>query len=163
LSARLRATAMKKHVGFTLIELMIVVTVVGILAAIAYPSYSRYIVKSRRSDAQIALLQAAATQEKFFSDCGYYAVILPGTKNCSTSADGVLGISTSSLNQYYTLSVAAGVITASSCSAISCGFTINATPNPGPQSADGPLRIDAVGMRQWNKNGAGTWISWTSN
>lgn len=52
--------------GVTLIELMIVVVVVGILAAIAIPSYRQYTMRAQRSDATTALLRVAAAQEKFY-------------------------------------------------------------------------------------------------
>ena len=54
--------------GLTLIELMIVVTIVAILSAFAYPSYERYVIKSKRSIAQNALLQVADRQQQFFMD-----------------------------------------------------------------------------------------------
>ena len=53
--------------GFTLIELMVVVAVIGILSAIAYPSYAEYLRKSRRTDGRRALLEAAGAMEKYFS------------------------------------------------------------------------------------------------
>ncbi len=51
--------------GFTLIELMIVVAVIGILASIAYPSYQDYIRKARRIDAQSVMLDIQLQQEKY--------------------------------------------------------------------------------------------------
>ena len=59
--------------GFSLIELMIALAVIGILAAIALPSYNQHVLKSRRSDAKAALLDYVARQEKYFSVNNQYA------------------------------------------------------------------------------------------
>lgn len=53
--------------GFTLIEVMIVVAIVGILAAIAYPSYQEYVLRSGRSEGQALLNDAAARQDRYFA------------------------------------------------------------------------------------------------
>lgn len=59
---------MKAHRGFTLIELMITVTVIAILAAIALPSYSEYIARGRRTEAQTVLLAGQQWMERFYSE-----------------------------------------------------------------------------------------------
>ncbi|MBC9252238.1 hypothetical protein A9179_18365 [Pseudomonas alcaligenes] len=61
-----------KRNGFTLIELMITVAVVGILAAIAYPSYSEYVKKTRRAEVVAILLEDAQIMERFYTQNGTY-------------------------------------------------------------------------------------------
>ncbi len=61
-----------KRNGFTLIELMVVVAIVGILAAIAYPSYNEYVKKTRRAEVVAIMLENAQLMERFYSQSGTY-------------------------------------------------------------------------------------------
>jgi len=63
---------MKKNVGFTLIELMIVVAIIGILAAIAYPSYQGALRDSRRGAAQADLVELAGAMERYYTTNNSY-------------------------------------------------------------------------------------------
>ncbi|MFN2309888.1 MAG: type IV pilin protein [Gammaproteobacteria bacterium] len=66
------------NLGFTLIELMIVVAIVAILASIAYPSYQEQIRQSRRAEAQAVLLEAAQFMERYFTvNSNYTDAALP--------------------------------------------------------------------------------------
>lgn len=158
--------------GFTLIELMIAVVIIGVLAAMAYPAYTKYSIQTRRSDAQIALTQAAAAQEKFYSDCGHYAQIPNGaTRACGTAAnsfnDGVLamnGIASATIfspNQHYVITMVAPTSSTGICPISRC-FIMQATPSTktdtdgtllgtGLQVGDGRLRIDSRGNKSWDK------------
>lgn len=60
--------------GFTLIELMIVVAILGVLVAVALPAYQQSVRNGGRAQAQILLLQVAANQERFFSDNNAYSM-----------------------------------------------------------------------------------------
>lgn len=58
--------------GMTLVELMITIAIVGILASIAYPSYTDYVVRSNRTEAQRELLRIASLQEQYYVDARQY-------------------------------------------------------------------------------------------
>ncbi|WP_436069317.1 type IV pilin protein [Pseudomonas sp. LjRoot71] len=65
-----------KQQGFSLIELMVVVAIVGILAAIAYPSYQNYVLRSGRADGQAKLMEILQAQERFYSQNQTYTANL---------------------------------------------------------------------------------------
>lgn len=85
---------MRNQQGFSLIELMIVVVIVAILAAVAIPSYRSYMVRSRRVDATRALTDLAARQERYLYSNNTY------TKTLSD-----LGGSSSMAGSYYRMSI----------------------------------------------------------
>lgn len=102
----------KESAGFTLIELVVAVSIIGILTAIAYPTYLDQVRKSRRSDAHTALTQLANSQEKFYWNCNSYTrFILAGSATAAVSANcnqanSTLGYNTTtSSNGYYNLSI----------------------------------------------------------
>ena len=76
--------------GFTLIELMITVAIIGILAAIAYPSYQDSILKGRRAEGRTALLNLLQQQERYYTQTGSYLSFglgATGTPFKTTSGD----------------------------------------------------------------------------
>jgi len=120
--------------GFTLIELMITVAIIGILAAIAYPSYTEYVLRGNRSEAQALLNDAAARQERYYAQNNTYA---------DTTAK--LGYSSaSSATNLYTLSIP---------SASSSAYSLLATAQR-TDAKCGNLGIDQAGTKSETGSGS---------
>lgn len=111
--------------GFTLIELMVTVAIVGILATIAVETYSREVQKSRRTDARTALLDLAGREEKFFSVSNTYSL--------NASDLGYPAFTTPVGNGYYTVSIA---VPDGSQNTTAPTYLITATPVPGGLQAN---------------------------
>jgi type IV pilus assembly protein PilE len=106
---------LRKHSGFSLIELMITVAVVAILASIALPAYQEQVAKSKRAEGKSALLRAAQSLERYYTSNTTYAA--PALSDAGiNSYSGDVGADSA-----YT--IAFGLPAASAT-----GFTLTATP-----------------------------------
>jgi len=132
--------------GFTLIEVMIVVAIVAILAAVALPSYKQHVVRAARVQAQAELLDLASLQEKIFLNSNAYAASVTNAYN-GTSAGGLGRTSGATNDGRYTLAL--------DISTPSQTFVLTATPTAGgTQVGDGNISVSESGQRLW---GSASW------
>jgi len=129
---------MNKASGFSLIEILIVVVIVGLLLGITIPAFLDYSLRAHRADAHAALLDLAARQERFVAQNNRYTLDISGDLNWG---------STASKEGYYTMSVTTNCPGAD----ISTCYQLVATANPGQANDTDCLTItlDSVG----NKSG----------
>lgn len=142
--------------GFSLIELMIVVAMVGILAAIALPSYQNYVLRANRTVAKSLLSEMIARQESFRSDRKSYATSLGSTglgyvaDTFFLERDGDI-VAASNSNTVYQVTLPTATANA---------FTVSAAP-VGQQTKDtkcGTLSLTSVGGKTASgSEGAGCW------
>lgn len=139
---------MKRQHGFSLIELMIVVIIIGLLTAVALPSYQNSVIRGSRNSVQTELMQMAALQEKIYLNSNRYSTAGVTTAYNGQAAGG-LGWSAYSKDGKYTFSC-------NPCTAST--FTLIATPVAGKgQASDGTLSIDQMGNKVWTGGSAATW------
>lgn len=119
--------SLRHAAGFTLLELMIAVAVVGILAAIAIPSYRQYVIRSNRSAAEQYMLSISNAQEQYRLDNRAYAASMTELSMPTTTPE---------LGNNYSFAI----------SAVPPGYVITATAQ-NAQASDGNLTLDNTGSK----------------
>jgi type IV pilus assembly protein PilE len=154
--------------GFTLTELLITVVVIGILAAVAVPSYSAYVARGQRSAAKVALQQAAQYLERNYTSFGCYDYDT-NANACATTASlpnayapigG--GQVTYAVTVTYPATPTVGQsfrLAAAPCGTASGGCTAPGSNTSFTDTTCGALLLDNTGLQAIDKSGAGSWAT----
>jgi len=127
---------MKTKSGFTLIELIIVIAIVGILAAVGYPGYVEHVKKAQCADGINALLQLSGRMEELYMNTDSYATATVGTPAGTVGSDVTP-------EGYYGLSIT---------TATAFDYLVTATPVDGQQKT---LTLDSLGRKAESGGAAG--------
>ena len=129
--------------GFTLIELMIAVVVIGILSAIAIPSYRSYVQKAERTAAKGVMLNISQTEERYYTNNGTYAAVAAAPVATTSGFQNYSGSSVATMK--YSIAVTAGSI-ANTSAALTDAYTITGTPVT-TDALCGILQLDSTGAK----------------
>lgn len=139
-----QTTTRSRAQGFTLIELMIVVAIVGILTMIALPQYQQYVIRGNRTAAEAFMMNVANREKQYLLDARSYAI----DGGTTALAQMAMTVPTDVANNY-TFTVTVPV------PAPAPSFTITATPIAGkPQANDGYLSLTDTGAKCRSSSGA---------
>ena len=86
-SSQVKSFRVKSSRGFTLIEIMITVAIIGILAAVALPAYQNYVLRAGRTEGQAALMDISARLEQYYLGNKTYTEDIPGDLNTNTTTE----------------------------------------------------------------------------
>lgn len=139
------ATPRGRTQGFTLIELMVTVAIVGILAALAYPSYSAYVIRSHRAAAESFVQEVSSLQQRYLVDARAYATSI-SELNTAVPSD---------VSSSYTV-----IITSPRTGVTTPSYIITATPINAQLSGDtlcGVLTLDETGAKTASGGGTSCW------
>ncbi len=140
------STGIRKSKGFSIIELVVVMAMLGVLAAIAVPSFTAYVARGHRSEARSAALESAQWMHRFRTERGGYG-------NAAAEFPAAMRQVNVNGRQVYDLAVAS----------TADGFTITVTPTAtGPMNGDvcASITIDNTGALGFTGNGARRDICW---
>ncbi len=145
--------------GFTLIELMVTIAIIGILASIAIPSYQDSVNKSRRADVKAVLLGLANAMERHFTETNNYCDVGGGGGAIIASCGDPLTIDTGTPNVNYTIPAATATFyTITINTATANTYKLQAVP-AGPQAGDkcGTLFLEHTGAKTNSTSATDCW------
>jgi len=129
---------LRVRAGFTLVEVLIVVAIIAILTAVAWPSYTRYVMRGKRADAQTLMMFISSREEQYLLDARAYTAALDSTGlNLARQGWTCSATTCSNANYDITVTVTAGPPPA---------YTINATAKS-TQVSDGNLSLNNLGAK----------------